>query len=136
MKIDLNDQKQNEIKLIAEKNNLDLVVIFGSQVKGTANKDSDIDLGVYSKLGLNLDNKIKLSHDFSEIFESDKIDINIISSNSPLLMRQILIEGKILYEKENNIADKLKLYAWKLLAESKFFRDKSFSILKNRIALL
>ncbi len=136
MKMNFEDQKYTQIKDLAEKNNLDLIMVFGSQIKGTANKESDIDIGIYRVSGLNLDDKINLSNSFAKIFETDKLDINIISSNSPLLMREILVEGKILYQKEKKIVDKLKLYAWKLLAESKPFRDKSFALLKDRIALL
>jgi len=132
----LDEQKNKLLKEIAEKHSLDLVVLFGSQAKNRASKESDIDIGIYRKSGLSLDDKISISKYFSEFFENNNVDISVISSNSPLLMRTILTEGKILYEKESNSAKKLKFYAWKLLAESKSFRDHSFSLLKSRIALL
>ncbi|MDP2947590.1 MAG: nucleotidyltransferase domain-containing protein [Nanoarchaeota archaeon] len=132
----LNEQKKKLIKEIAEKHNLDLIVLFGSQAKNRASKESDIDIGIYSKSGLDFDKKIKILKDFSDIFESNNIDLGIISSNSPLLMYSILKDGEVLYEKENSLVYKLRFYAWKLLAESKSFRDHSFSLLKNKIALL
>ena len=64
------------------------------------------------------------------------IDIGVISSNNPILMFSILKYGKVLYTTENRLVDTLRLYAWKLVAESKSFRDHSFFILKNRIASL
>lgn len=136
MKIDLSESRYSEIKELAEKNNLDLVVLFGSQAKGTAHKESDIDIGIYSKLELNLDDKIQLGHDLSLIFQNDNVDISIISYFSPLLSLQILKDAKVLYERENGIAATLKFYSWKLFAESKPFRDRSYAILKNRIAML
>lgn len=136
MKIILDEQKYKKINDLAERNGLDLVVIFGSQVKGTLNKESDIDIGIYGKDFLNLDDKINLSRDFSDIFENDNVDISVISPYSPLLALQILSKGKILYEREVDIAGMLKLYSWKLLAESKSFRDHSYMILKERIAML
>lgn len=132
----LDKQKNELIKEIAEKHNLDLIVLFGSWAKNRAIKESDIDIGIYSKSGLDFDKKINISKDFSELFESNNIDVSIISSNSPLLMYSILKDGKVLYEKENSLVNKLRFYAWKLLAESKSFRDHSFSLLKNKIAML
>ena len=132
----LNEQKNRMIEKIVEKHELDLVVLFGSQVKNTAIKESDIDVGIHGALGLNLDDKIAVARELAEVFQNENIDVSIISSNSPLLMRQILTDGKILYEKEKNLANKLKFYAWKLLAESKPFRDKSFALLKSRITVL
>lgn len=129
------DEKSQIIKEIALSHNLDLVMLFGSQAKNRAIKESDIDIGVFRKTGeLTLNDKIVLSTKFAELFKNDKIDISIISSNNPILMYNILKDGEVLYTNENSLADTLKLYAWKLLAESKSFRDHSFSILKNRIA--
>jgi predicted nucleotidyltransferase len=136
MKISLDEQDYEKIKQVAEENNLDLVVIFGSQARGTASKHSDIDIGIYGSSLLDLSDKTNLIRDFSEIFKSDKIDISIISLNSPVFTLQVLTDGKILYEKEKNIFGLLKLRAWKLFAESKPFMDKSYAILKSRIASL
>ena len=132
------DEKKNQIiKEIAIHHNLDLVVLFGSYVKGRAMKESDIDIGVFSKtVTLTLDDEIILNKEFSELLKNDKIDISIMSPNNPLLMYNILKNGEILYTTEKKLFDVLKLYAWKLLAESKSFRDRSFSILKNRITAL
>lgn len=132
----LDEQKNGLIKKIAGKHSLDLIVLFGSQAKNKAIKESDIDIGIYRKSGLDFDKKMNIFKDLSELFGSNNIDVSIISSNSPLLMYSILKNGKVLYEKENNLVNKLRFYAWKLLAESKSFRDHSFSLLKNKISLL
>lgn len=124
-----------KIKEIAMNHGLDLVMLFGSYAKGRAIEESDIDIGIFSKTSiLTLEDQIVLNKEFSELFKDNKIDISIISSNNPVLMYNILKYGKILYTTENKLIDMLKLYAWKLLAESKSFRDRSFSILKSRIA--
>lgn len=136
MKLHFDEKMEENIKNIAKRHNLGLVVLFGSQITDRVNKESDIDIGVYGATSISFEDKIILSKEFSEIFGDDNIDISIISSNSPLLMYQILIGGKILYEKEKNLADRLRLYSWKLLAEAKSFRDHSFSLLKNKITLL
>lgn len=130
------DENSQIIKEIAMSHNLDLVILFGSQAKGRSMKESDIDIGVFRKTGgITLNDEIILSAKFAELFENNKIDISIISSNNPILMYNILKNGEVLYTNEKGLAETLKLYAWKLLAESKSFRDHSFSILKNRIAI-
>ena len=125
------------VKEIATSCGIDLVVLFGSQAKAKATEESDIDIGIFRKSGeLNLSDQTTLSGKFAELFKSNKVDISIISSNNPVLMYNILKNGKVLYSTENSLVAKLRLYSWKLLAESKSFRDHSFSILKNRIASL
>lgn len=131
----LDEKKNLAVEEIAKRHNLDLVMLFGSRAKGRAVKESDIDIGVYRKNGgLTLSDQTVLSGKFSELFKSNSIDISIISPNNPVLMYNILKHGKILYATENKLADTLKLYAWKLLAESKSFRDRLFSALKSKIA--
>lgn len=136
MKFEINQQNSEKIREISKNHGLDLVVIFGSQVSGKINEESDIDIGVYRKSGLTLDDQIVLNKDFSKSLGTDKIDIVIISSHSPVLMYSILKNGKLLYTSENDLFYRMKIYSWKLMAESKKFRDRSFEILKNRISLL
>ncbi len=124
------------IRDIAIDQHLDLVMLFGSYAKGRAVKESDIDIGVLKKTGLSHDDEINLNHQFSELFKSNNVNVSIISSNNPLLMYNILAFGKILYQKEDDLAYRLKLYAWKLLAESKSFRDHSFSLVRQKIISL
>jgi predicted nucleotidyltransferase len=133
----VNEKINQQIKKLAQENELDLVVLFGSFAKGNAIKESDIDIGIFRKTGgLTFDDQIVLNHKFAELFKNINIDVNIISPNNPVLMFSILKYGKILFTTENKIVDTLRLYAWKLMMESKNFRDHSFSLLKNRIMSL
>ena len=127
-------QQKLEIQSLAEKYNLDLVVLFGSVAKDRAIKESDVDIGVYKKGGMDYDLRIVLMKEFSILLNSN-VDLQAISSNSPLLMYKIL-QGKLLYQKESGTFDRMRVYSWKLLAESKSFRDHSYSVLKKRITLL
>ena len=120
------------IKEVAISNQLDLVVLFGSHAKNRAVKESDIDIGIYGDRYISWDEKIELSLEFSKIFKSDNLDVQIISSNSPLLMHNILSSGKVLFEKKKGVFSMLKLYAWKIFADSKSFRDNCFRIIKER----
>jgi predicted nucleotidyltransferase len=133
----INKKINQQIKKIALENGLDLVVLFGSFAKGNEIKESDIDIGIFRKTGgLTFDDQVVLNHKFAELFKNINIDVSIISPNNPVLMFSILKYGKILFTTENKIADTLRLYAWKLMMESKYFRDHSFYLLKNRIMSL
>jgi len=129
-------EKNKRAEEISLRHNLDLVMLFGSQAKDRAIKESDVDIGIFRKSGITLDEQAVLNKEFSESFKNNNIDISIISSNNPLLMYNILKHGKILYEKEKGGADTLRLYSWKLMAESKSFRDRSFSSLRHKIISL
>ena len=134
MKINISPTIYEKIKNIAKKNGFDLVVLFGSQISGRIHSESDIDIGIYSSSGILWDKTNIIAKEFSEIFKSNNIDLNIISSNNPVLMNTILTTGTIVYESEKDVANNLKLYSWKLVAESKSFRDRVFELLKARVA--
>ncbi|MEI8175155.1 MAG: nucleotidyltransferase domain-containing protein [bacterium] len=123
---------KSKIAVLAEKHNLKLVVLFGSQARNRANKESDIDVGIYRDSNISWDEKIKLSLEFGNILKNNNVDVEIISSNSPLLMHNILNSGKILFEKDKDVFFVLKLYAWKVFTDSKMFRDNCFKIIKER----
>ena len=129
-----NQEVISNIKDISEKYHMDLVVLFGSYSKGRATKESDIDIGIFRKGGLiSSEDQISLSGDLSILFKNNNIDISVISSNNPVLMFNILKNCKTLYTTDVKLLDTLRLYAWKLLAESQSFRNHSFGILKSRI---
>jgi len=123
---------KSKMASLAEKYNLKLIVLFGSYARGRANKESDVDIGIYGENGISWDEKIELSYEFGKILKNDNVDVEIISSNSPTLMYNILSSGKVLFEKKKGFFSLLKLYAWKVFADSKSFRDNCFRIVKER----
>ena len=134
--LEIEQIKIEKIKEICEQNHIDMTVIFGSSVSGRIHNESDIDIGIFRKGIITLEDQAVLNKEFSNLFQSNKIDITIISSNNPILMYNILQNGKVLYSSEATLFMRLKLYAWKLFVESKKFRDHSFNILKTRVVSL
>ena len=134
--LEIEQIKIEKIKEICEQNQIDMAVLFGSFMSGMAIAESDIDIGIFRKGIITLENQAVLNKEFSNLFQSNKIDITIISSNNPILMYNILQNGKVLYSSEATLFMRLKLYAWKLFVESKKFRDHSFNILKTRVVSL
>ncbi|MBL1215640.1 MAG: nucleotidyltransferase domain-containing protein [Ignavibacteriae bacterium] len=101
---------KNEIELFADRKNvtIDKIVLFGSQILGTANKDSDIDLLLVSKdfanktysqrikklLGLNRQ-LVKLTNKpFDILYYSDEEWAN----TSTLMIQEAKLNGKVIFE--------------------------------------
>ena len=109
-----------KIKKLAEKYNLSLIVLFGSQATGALHSKSDVDIAI---LGINSLDIIKISSDFSSIFKREDVEVVDLRNASPTLMFCVLRDGKILYEKEKETFLVWKLYAIRIWRETAWLRD-------------
>src|SRR3989344_3232910 len=82
---------------IARKHNLDLVVLFGSQATGKTHPKSDIDIAVISKKPFD---KFKVMDDLWKFLEREDVEVVNLANVSPTLMRAVVVDGKLLYERE------------------------------------
>lgn len=110
------------LKDIIDKYNLVLLVTFGSYNTVKFHKESDIDVGYFSKEALSLQQEDKLLQDMVLYFKRDKIDLVNLSRAVPLLMYEIACNSKVLYE-ENNSYIKFKMKASARYSDTKFLRD-------------
>ncbi len=86
-------------------NRIVLLYLFGSVARGTAHKESDIDIGVL------FDNKTKKSEYlrlegriiefFSNLYHSKEINVVNFNIASPLLKQAAILEGKLLYKRND-----------------------------------
>lgn len=121
--MDIVDLK-SKIAPLAEKYNLKLVVLFGSQASGRTHKNSDIDIAV---LGEGVVDMSSLTIDFYSLFNRDDVEVVDIGSASPTMMYVIVRDGKLLYENESGVFLKWKFYAmwvWRDTAWFRHLRDK------------
>jgi len=118
MLVNTHNQK---IKKIAKKYNLDLLLLFGSQLgeKKYLHQESDFDIAYLSKKNLNLMKEAKLICDLIPIFKSDKVDLVNLRRAGPLLMKQIFENHKILYCSNPKIYYRYKIYAERKYTEAK-----------------
>ena len=115
---------REKIKEIAEKYDLEFVVLFGSQATGQIHAKSDVDLAVISRAEFNL---LQLSVDFSTLFGRDDVEVINLATASPVLWRAVTRDGELLYEKKEGFYRHWKIYAWKIWQETarlRWARDK------------
>jgi len=97
MNLKINEEK---IKEIAQKYNLEMVLLFGSQVNGRAKPDSDVDIAYSVRKLLSVSEKIDLNNDLCNFFKKDIIDQIDIRSANPLLLHEISTNCKLLFGQE------------------------------------
>lgn len=78
-----------------------LAYLFGSQVKGRAHADSDVDVAVLLNESLTADERfaerLTLIGALSRLFRTDNVDVAILNEASPLLCYNVLRDGVLLY---------------------------------------
>jgi predicted nucleotidyltransferase len=100
------------LKTFAEKNNIVMILLFGSRATGRFREDSDIDLGILFKGDYNYE---KVLSGLIKLFPVGKIDIAVLNRSDPLLNFQILKRHEIIYCPDKEVylrffADTVKKY--------------------------
>lgn len=111
-----------EIAWICEKANIALLVLFGSRAKGKVHAESDIDLAVKPVHGHIVD-KLKLIFEFGELLKTEGIDLVVLTPETdPVLLYEIFMNGRPLYENSPELFEREKLRAWKLYLDTERLR--------------
>jgi predicted nucleotidyltransferase len=116
---------------IANKYDLELILMFGSQVNDSTHSESDIDIAVYSKKPITEEKKIQLVYELALILKNERVDLVDIKMVSPLLKKKIFENYRVLYQKERFLVYQLELSALKEFKESKVLYDIRHERLKE-----
>lgn len=123
--------KNEQIKSFCEKNNIELLIIFGSQASGKITPASDIDVAVKLRKGTEA-SKLELIYQLDSLLNGKDIDLVILTDDTdPLLLYEIFLNGKLLYEKSPGIFDAERLRAWKLYIDTERLRMLQKKYLKK-----
>ncbi len=123
--------KNKEIKSFCEENNIELLIVFGSQASGKITPVSDIDVAVKLKKGAEA-SKLELIYQIDSLFNGKNIDLVILTNDTdPLLLYEIFLNGKLLYEDRPGIFDSERLRAWKLYIDTERLRMMQKRYLKE-----
>jgi len=116
---------KEKIKALAEKYELSLVVLFGSQATGRIHSKSDVDIAVLAKSGFD---KFKILEDVYDIFEREDVEVVDLDEAEPAMMRVLVEEGLLLYEDSPEAFFKWQLYAIRVWLDTV---EWNYSMLNN-----
>lgn len=123
------------IKKIAQKYQLELLLLFGSQISERISKESDYDIAYLSKKDLTVDEEINLNYDLMDIFNSDKIDLVNLKKANPLLTFEIAKQCQVIFG-DKKILLEFKTSSFKKYIEHLPLLDLERVLIKKRQALL
>ena len=123
-----------KIAKLAEKYGTTLVVLFGSQVTGHTHKESDVDVAYDADTKLSFRDETRLNADLTEIFGNDMVSLVNFKKAPPLLLKQIVDNALVLYEKTPHLFIEAFLYAIRTYEEAKPIFDLREHYLKRRIS--
>lgn len=113
------EQLKKAVGKLVEKYRLDLVVLFGSQVRGKTHRESDIDIGVFADRLLGPMEVARLYTDLTQEAQMGNIEVVDLKNAPPLLLRNVARQSILLYEREPHLFARMKLYFIKLFFETR-----------------
>lgn len=125
---------KKKIQEIAEKYDLKMLLLFGSQLKSKKllHPESDVDIAYASKKKLTGDETVDLNCDLIDIFEHSKIDMVDLKKAPPLLRFEISQNSKMLFGDEMDYLE-FKAQAFRIYIDAKpLFKLRDLLIRKRQ----
>ena len=121
----------SEIAAFCKENNIELLVLFGSQAVGKTHGGSDVDVAVKIRRGIE-GSKLDLIFRLGGLFKEGEVDLVLITRDTdPLLLSEIFSKGKLLYEERPDIYEEERLRAWKLYLDTVKLRLRQKAYVKK-----
>ena len=117
------------IKRLAEKYQLSLVLLFGSQASGDVHKESDIDIGIMPNKNLTFEQEINLAAEFFNV--SNKIDLTNLRKAPPLLLKKVIENCQVLYQISPSEFSVFEVYALNRHKEAAPLYEMHFQSVKD-----
>lgn len=127
----LSQSQKNQLKKLAQKYHLKLILLFGSQVKGPVTPESDVDIAVLGDINFNFKKILFLSNDLEKILNKE-IDLALLNTASPFLKFQVAKNSQLLYGKNRDYA-KFKIHAFSEYADSQIFFELQDKLIKQQL---
>jgi predicted nucleotidyltransferase len=134
--MELNLSQKRQLKECAEKYQIELMVLFGSQVKGRPYQESDFDLAYLSrKKDFSGKEIIALNCHLMDIFSYDRVDLVDLRKTDPFLRYEIARNSQLLYGKEMDYLE-FKAFAFKDYIDHQSLFDLNSVLIRRRHQLL
>lgn len=128
------DKIKPQIKQLAEKYSLNLVILFGSQVKGKTHKESDYDVAYLSDKKLSFEDEGKIIIELAPIVgarDERLVNLSNIKKAGALLLKEIFDKHQVLFCADRNIYDSYKIFSVKNFIESRPLFDLRDYLIKK-----
>lgn len=132
MDMELDKQKIEEL---AEKYDLEFVLLFGSQTTGKTHPLSDTDMAFSANRRISPAEVARMQLDFSQNLRIKDLEFADIKDASPLLLKKIAENSQLLYAKSRFLYAEFKIYAYKRYIEAKPLLKLRESQLNNFLCL-
>ena len=118
----INEDTKREITTIAQKHELALVVLFGSQATGHIHPKSDIDIGFITRKEIDYHESYDINRALARAFKNTNIEEVNLQNVSPELKKQVADVGILLYEENSSVFDLFKIHAFRSYMDTKPLR--------------
>ncbi len=112
----------SNLQKLAGKYSFSLVVLFGSQASGRTHPQSDLDLAILPETQMSTEREYKIAQEISSFSGFKDVDVVNLKNASPSLLKNIIKNGKVLYEKQPGIFSLERMRAFKLFVEARPLR--------------
>lgn len=128
----MDEIKNKIINIINNTIECEAIIIFGSYARGTQNEESDVDIGIKANRSITKKELYELSEKIADEIKKDidLVDIDKIENDG--FKYEILINGEIIYCKDNYKFDLYKLDAYREYLDLNEARKISIDELKSK----
>jgi len=130
--MDITAAQDRELRELAGRYGISLLVLFGSQATGHAGPQSDVDIGFVADRPLTGEEDIRLNSECTRIFGTDHVDTTNLRYGSPLLLKQVADEGQALFEQTGIEMATLQVYSLQRYVEA----EPLFSMRRLKLSAL
>ena len=129
--------KDDIVRCVAKRREIQAAYIFGSVVSGRARRDSDIDVALLlnenSPYLKTLDYRLRVATDISRAIGRPDLDLVILNDAPPVLAHQVLSKGKLIFERSRTARVAFQVRAVNLYLDTEPMRALYRRYLKQRI---
>jgi predicted nucleotidyltransferase len=110
------------------KEEMQLVLLFGSMANGSVHGKSDIDLGFLFDEPVDV---LALTNEVIKLLHSDRVDVVDLRRASPLLKFSAAKKGIVLYERSDGLFNHFFSLAFRMYVDTKRLRDAQGEIIRD-----
>jgi predicted nucleotidyltransferase len=122
------------VAAVAQRADIDLVVLFGSAARGRLCPDSDVDIAVRFVQGKpGFETEARVAGELHQALKPPReLDLVVLNRASPLLLAHVAAEGIVLYAASPEVWPRFWLYARRRFEDTAKYRQRRWEALKQR----